>query len=286
MPNRRIAWSILLCTTLFGIAVPQAAASRPNPIKEIVDTLAKIDGREYRLQTMLYRPDDAARHPLIVMSHGRNGKHPSRRPGALYLNAELCYSLALEGFVVAYVVRRGYGESEGEDVELRDTAVTSGLEAAKDYAAAVEYWRDRKFVLPEKVVLMGQSQGGWAVLACATVPMKGVLGVVNISGGTNYASMGLGLVTASVRNHWVAGCAELGAKALVPSLWIYSENDKSISGPTSRRMFGAYTAAGGKAEMLMLPSFGDDGHAIVSEPSLFIDELIAYLRKIGARAGK
>lgn len=237
---------------------------------------AMIEGKEYRLEAMVYRPKGADKHPLIVFSHGRNGKNPPRDPSTINWYQSVCLSLASEGYAVVYFVRRGYGNSEGEDSELLDTAVLSGLEAAKDYRAAVEYWSGKEFVLPGKVVLMGQSQGGWSVLACASVPIEGVVGVVNISGGTNYLSMGSGRINGDVQDHWVAGCGELGATARVPSQWIYSENDKSISGPTAERMFIAYTGAGAKANMLMLPPFGNDGHGIVSNPVLFMGSIMEF----------
>lgn len=242
---------------------------------------AHIDGRDYQLEAMLYRPDDSMRHPLVVFSHGRNGMFPARDPNQVYGYAAICRALSAEGNAVVFFVRRGYGNSEGPDSELQDTAVLSGLEAAKDYKAAVEYWRSAGFVLPDRVVLMGQSQGGWAALACTNVAIDGVLGVVNISGGTNYRLMGSGAVTSAVQDHWVEGCRALGAGALQPALWIYSENDQSISGPTARRMLYAYTAAGGWASLVMLPPFGANGHTIVDRPDLFWPQLNDYLATIG-----
>ncbi len=230
---------------------------------------------------MLYRPADPGRYPLVVFSHGRAGKYPPANPSLVYSYSQICEELAEQGCVVAYFVRRGYGNSEGPDSELQDTALLSGYEAAKDYAAAVEYWRTRDFVRPDHVVVMGQSQGGWAALASATLALPGVRGAVNISGGTNYAGMGTGMVTPAVQDAWVAGCVELGAGARMPTLWIYAENDLSVSGPTARRMFAAYTTAGGPATMLMLPPFGTNGHNIVGYPHLFIFELNEFFAQIG-----
>jgi len=242
---------------------------------------AMIEGKEYRLEAMLYRPKVNEKYPLIVLSHGRNGKNPPRDYNMVYYYQSLCLSLASEGYAVVYFVRRGYGNSGGEDSELLDTAVQCGREAAKDYQAAVEYWSGKEFVLPDKVILMGQSQGGWSVLACASIPIDGVVGVVNISGGTNYLSMGSGSITSDVQDHWVEGCGELGAEAMIPSLWIYSENDKAISGPTAERMFMAYIGAGARANMLMLPPFGNDGHGIVMNPDLFMGSIMEFFSSTG-----
>jgi hypothetical protein len=107
------------------------------------------------------------------------------------------------------------------------------------------------------------------------------MGVVNISGGTNYRLMGTGAVTAAVQEHWVAGAGELGAGALVPSFWIYAQNDLSIPGATALRMFQQYTTARGWGSMLMLPAFGSNGHGIVSQPDLFRTQLQDFLNLIG-----
>jgi dienelactone hydrolase len=242
---------------------------------------ALIDGRPYQLEAMVYRPDVPGRHPLVIFSHGRNGLASPRDVSLVFGYGELCRQLAADGHVVAYIIRRGYGNSDGPDAELLDSAVLSGLEAAKDYRAAVEYWRTMDYVRPDNIVLMGQSQGGWSVLACTNVAMPGVMGVVNISGGTNYRLMGTGAVTAAVQDHWVAGAGELGAGARVPSFWIYSENDQSIPGATALRMFHQYTTARGWGSMLMLPAFGSNGHGIVARPDLFRSQLQDFLNLIG-----
>ncbi len=265
--------------SLLPVAKPQAATYAVT--QEHVYFPARIDGRDYQLEAMLYRPADANRHSLVVFSHGRAGMYPARDPNTVNWYPELCNALAAEGHVVAYIIRRGYGSSDGPDTELQDTPVASGLEGAKDYAAAVAYWRTQSFVLPDRVVLMGQSQGGWMVLAGTNVPMEGVLGAVNISGGTNYRLMGTGQVTGGVQDAWVAGCTELGRHDLVPSFWVYAENDYSISGATARRMFDAFTAAGGDATLLMLPPYGSNGHNVVGAPNLYLPQVDTFFAAIG-----
>jgi hypothetical protein len=65
-------------------------------------------------------------------------------------------------------------------------------------------------------------------------------------------------------------------------LWIYSENDTYFGPALAKRMHEAYTAAGGKADLHVLPPFGSDGHFLIDaaegvplwEPlvSRFLDE--------------
>lgn len=272
----------LLCLAPAAFFTTTTAQTR-SLIEERLTFPASIENRVYQLEAMVYRPDDGGRYPLVIFSHGRNGPHPDRNPNEVYGYATLCRALASEGLAVVFVVRRGYGNSDGPDSELQSTAVLSGLEAAKDYQAAVEYWQTQGFVLPDRVVLMGHSQGGWSALACSTVPMDGVLGVVNISGATNYALMGSGSITPVVQAHWVEACREFGHHAVVPSYWIYAENDPTHPGPVSRRMFEAYNATGGLGFLLMLPAYGTNGHYIIREPDLFLPQLNDFLATIGIR---
>jgi hypothetical protein len=130
---------------------------------------------------------------------------------------------------------------------------------------------------------MGHSQGGWSAFTASTVDIPGVLGVVNLCGGTNYRLMGSGAVTPTVQDHWVMASGEIGRVALVPSFWVYSENDQAINGPTARRMFNAFANADGDGWLLMLPAYGSNGHMIVDAPALFLPQLNDFLATIGFR---
>jgi len=68
---------------------------------------AIIDGKTYNLEYHLFRPNDSLAHPLIIMTHGRNGAHPQRDPNDVNAYDELCTALAQQGYVVMMLVRRG-----------------------------------------------------------------------------------------------------------------------------------------------------------------------------------
>lgn len=242
---------------------------------------ADIDHQKYCLEAMLYKPAGNEKYPLIIMNHGRFGPHPSRDPNEINEYENLNQELASQGFIVMMLVRRGYGNSEGPDSELQSTAVESGLEAAKDIKSAVEFMHGQEDVLQDKVVIMGHSQGGWAALASSTVKMEGVIGVVNLCGGTNYGEMGSGDVTAAVQRHWIAACGEFGKTNLVPSLWIYSKNDRNHPPREVKKMFAAFQASGGKGELIIKAPFGDNGHMIVDDPDLLMDDLLRFFHSIG-----
>jgi pimeloyl-ACP methyl ester carboxylesterase len=208
--------------------------------------------------------------------------HPAINTNEFTDYAVLNRALASRGYTVMMLVRRGYGNSQGPDSELQDTAVESGLEAAKDIQCAVTYMRHQPYVSKDKGLVMGQSQGGWAALASSTVRMEGVRGVVNLAGGTNYRKMGEnGKVTPEVQSHWIAACRELGKSAVIPTLWIYAENDWNHSPVYVRQMFEAFKSSAAKAKLVIKPPYGNNGHFFANDPQLFITDLLEFFANIG-----
>jgi dienelactone hydrolase len=178
------------------------------------------------------------------------------------------------------LVRRGYGNSDGPDSELKDTPYESGLEASKDLKTAVEFMKTQSYVDPEKIVVMGQSQGGWAAIAFSTVSMDGVLGTVNISGGINYASINSDSLSTR-HSKWIADCGTYGKTNAIPCLWIYSPNDTSIPGEASQAMFDSFKDNGGEGTFVMKPAYSPNGHWIVGEPELFMSDILDFFTAIG-----
>jgi dienelactone hydrolase len=242
---------------------------------------ATIEGKEYQLEAMIYRPNDSAVHPFIVMNHGRFGMHPARNPNEARNYVELNCALASHGYIVMMLVRRGYGNSQGPDSELKDTAIECGLEAVKDIQCAVAYLRQQPYVDKDRGLVMGHSQGGWAALAASTVRMEGVRGTVNLAGGTNYRKMGDGKITPTVQTNYVDSCRELGKAAVVPTLWIYVENDVLNPPACARRMCEAFQSSGGQAQLVISPPYGSNGHYFTQEPGLFMTELLQFFARIG-----
>ena len=57
----------------------------------------------------------------------------------------------------------------------------------------------------------------------------------------------------------------VGKNVRVPVLLHYAENDLYFNGPTSRLWYERFAAAGARAEYVLQPAFGRDGHYIFSE---------------------
>ena len=138
------------------------------------------------------------------------------------------------GYAVVLPQRRGHGATGGTLVEaVGDCAnpdhYRSGIIAAQDVGAAVDYMVRQPFVDPARVLVVGVSTGGWASLALASQRPELMTAVVNIAGGRGGHAWG--------RKNSVCGASELvkaahdyARTARAPTLWLYAKND-SYFGP-------------------------------------------------------
>lgn len=277
---------VVLAWLLIGTA--PAAALEGTEVAIPLKTRGVLGERTVTLVATEYRPEGAGPFPAIVLSHGSPG-NPAERVGytAKYPVASAVF--VKWGFVVLNPVRRGYGKTGGAWEEGFGSCtgpfyVDAGLETAKDIKAAVAYLRERPGVDPDRLVLVGQSAGGWGSLAAATDGDLPIRGVVNFAGGRGGKQGGIANNNCAP-DQLVAAAGTLGKRTKAPTLWLYTANDQFFSPTLSRRMYEAYTEAGGRAVYHLLPAIGNDGHALMTMPKgvpLWEDKVAAFLREIGA----
>jgi dienelactone hydrolase len=226
----------------------------------------EADGRGERfIEVMIYRPPGSMRRPLVILSHG------TARPGRphWYVNAYWAERpaafLVREGYAVAVPIRRGYGHSGGQPRRhigrgcQADSTEAAAREDAAQILAVLAQMRRQSFVDGDRVVLAGQSAGGLASLAAAALRPQGVRGVVSFAGGLRWLGPDAGCSEARL----LAAVARFGATTQAPSLWLYAENDRTFPPDLAARMLAAHVGAGGRARLVGLPSFGQDGHGFV-----------------------
>ena len=106
---------------------------------------------------------------------------------------------------------------------------------------------------------MGQSFGGTTAIALAAKSIPGVLAAVNFAGGGG----------GRPDTHPEQPCgadrmtdlfASYGTTARIPTLWLYSENDKYWGPTIPRNWLKAFTDRGGRGQFVQLPSYKSDGH--------------------------
>lgn len=268
------------------------SVTRPGQVTNIVAvplTVNELSGeRTLMLAAFEHRPEGNGPFPAIVLSHGSTDS-AQRREG---YDARFTIASAVFvkwGFVVLSPLRRGYAQSGGsyaEDYGSCDNPsfVEAGLETAKDIAAAVAYLRRQPFVDRRRIVLVGQSGGGWGSLTAASrgddLPIRGV---VNFAGGRGGKHNDIPNNNCAPE-HLVAAVGRLGTTARAPSLWLYTENDLFFGPALSRRMHMAYTESGGTATYQLLPAIGKDGHNLIRLEhgvALWEDLVAAFFRDIG-----
>ena len=88
----------------------------------------------------------------------------------------------------------------------------------------IEYMADQKLIVPDNVIVVGQSAGGWAAIALSSANIPGVRAIVTFAAGRG------GRVGGKPNNNCapdrlVAATGEFGRTARIPMLWIYIEND-------------------------------------------------------------
>lgn len=235
------------------------------------------------IDVTVFRPEGKGPFPLAVINHGSPRVAAERRAGGRQRFETQSRELAQRGFIVAVPTRRGYGESGGEWSEgfgaCRDPRYfASGLESARDVRAAIAEMKRDPDVDPGRVLLVGQSAGGWAVLAAASEPLDGLVGVINFAGGRGSPRPGEVCNDARL----IEDAGRYGATSRVPQLWLYAANDQFFSPDVARRMYESFTRAGGKATLRQMPPFGADGHALFARGTReWLQQVEPFLAEIG-----
>jgi dienelactone hydrolase len=214
--------------------------------------------------------------PLVVMNHGvsLNARDRSFFPLVEFRDAALWF--ARRGNMVVAPTGSGYGAAALDVPERGLYGVfyskigscdnpnfhDAGLAVALVDKWIIEYATDQKLIIPDKVVVVGQSAGGWAGIALSSRNLPSVRAIIIFAAGRG------GRVGGKPNNNCapdklVEATADFGRTARTPMLWIYTENDTFFGPALSARMHDAYTSGGGEAEYHLLPPFGSDGHFLI-----------------------
>lgn len=173
------------------------------------------------------------------------------------------------GYVVVVPQRRGHGATGGEFLEGRDSCARPNHAAAAEAAAddiepALRYMQSQPFIEPDSALLVGVSTGAWASLAVASRSPQGLAKIINFAGGRGAHAWGQPRAICD-EPQLVKTAADFARSAAVPTLWLYASNDTYFPPRVANSMAGAWNAAGGQAELHILPPYGAEGHGIVDD---------------------
>ncbi len=274
----RSLWQALAfaCMALAAFDACQGADSRTLiPIEEEIWALPLT----YPTVAYVVHPAGNGPFPLAVMNHGvsLNAHERSFFPLVEFRDAAMWF--ARRGYMVVAPTGPGYGAGALDASELGLFPVfyshiggcenpnfkDAGMAAAALDKWIIDYMTDQNYAVPDSAIVIGQSAGGWAAIALSSQNLPSVKAIIAFAAGRG------GRVGDEPNNNCapdklVEATAKFGHSARVPMLWIYIENDTYFGPDLSKRMYAAYTGAGGNAEYHLMPPFGSDGHFFIDSP--------------------
>ncbi|WP_353655844.1 CocE/NonD family hydrolase [Erwinia sp. S59] len=235
-------------------------------------TVTLPNGQHAALDAYVTRPDTPGVFPIALITHGTDGTEQSDRQ-QLTPNrfSAAAITFARHGYAAVVVMRQGYGQSTGHnDYQGNSCAhpqhALAGKMAREDLLAALVAIREQPWAAQHQAVLVGQSSGGFSVLAASALNPPGVQAIISFSGGRG----AMGEDQVCDKTSLLAALKSYGQTAHIPTLWLYSANDQSFSPQLGKEMFKAYRHADAKGKLVTLPAFGDDGHdLLISAPEEF-----------------
>jgi dienelactone hydrolase len=214
----------------------------------------------------IVREVGAGPRPFLVLHHGRGTTPAERASMGLQTYPANARYFAERGFVVIIPTRVGYGVSGGPDVE--ETGGCAFKRFADGVAVAVaetrqviDYARQLPYVDRDRGIVVGESFGGLVAIAVASSDIPGVVGAVSVAGGDGGDSV----------RHVDQPCrpdqlretfARYGTANRLPTLWMYSANDRFWGPVYPRQWYQAFRLAGGRGQFVELPADKNNGHFI------------------------
>jgi dienelactone hydrolase len=277
--------ALILCAA--ALSSPCAALELDQPdgiIREAASIpFVTAGAATLHLDAIVTRPADPGRYPMVVITHGTNTPEENKVTFPTIFSP-MAIDFARRGWVAVSVTRRGHGRSEGQwsdgygGCENPDYQA-AGLSGAEDIIQTIEAMRSRPFVDSTRVLLIGHSAGGLAIIAAASLAPEGLVGAINFAGGRGSLQPASDALCASDR--LIEACGFYGKTTRAPTLWIYSENDHYFSPALAREMLSAFTRAGGHGDLIVAPPYGKEGHGMVVQgpPELWQDAVDNFLRQ-------
>ena len=254
-----------------------------QPVVSSRERVILADAPSGKLEITLLTPPGPGPFPLVLYNHGDIDMDSAYiRQQLRYRDLVVSAPFIERGFAVAMPARPGISRSSGR--YFRSFAANDADETYKPryhsqvITATLNGLRNESDLDLDRVLLSGQSAGGYAVMYANTLALPGVRGIINFSGGrTNTSSSEAPSFENSMM---IRGWSEIGKSARTPVLLVFAENDSRYSANTIRKSAQAFTEAGGDAQLLLLPAQPRDGHFVYHSPTLWTPALDTFLARL------
>ena len=221
---------------------------------------------EQKITVTIWRDDSVKKSPYLLFSHGRAGTDQERGKFGRSSEKRNSEYFVSKGFTVILPTRIGYGVSGGPDADY------SGACGNKNYLEARKVTIDQSkqvlnrvfdfsYIDRTKGIVVGQSVGGFTSIGLSAENIPGLKGAINFAGGDG----GDPIKSAEkpCGDYLIKDTfAKYGALNKVPTLWLYSVNDKFWGEQLPKDWFAAFQKTGGKGQFISLPAYKEDGHSI------------------------
>ena len=228
------------------------------------------------LETTVFRPDGAGPFPVAMINHGKANGDPrfQRRYRPL---VAVRFFLA-RGYAVVVPMRQGFSKSSGSYIGGGCNVESNGREQARGVVAVLDYVTAQPWADKTRIVVVGQSHGGWTTLAFGTLAYPGVKGLIDFAGGLKHEQC------VGWQQGLIGAAGNYGKETRTPSLWFYGDNDSYFPPFTWKGMHDSYVAAGASARLVAFGNFRGDSHAMFGAADgapIWQPEVIKFLREIG-----
>ena len=224
----------------------------------------------YTVAATILRPEGPGPFGAVILNHGVPVSDKERAGAS---SSDLLASAAVfaqRGYVVVLPLRRGFGATGGEFAEYTGSCshpdyLGGEQAAAEDVMAAYEYARALPYVDPHRMILAGHSAGGMVALFTAGVRQpEGLVAVLAFAAGRGgNPALHPGVPCAAEPLARVLDM--VGRSIRAPVMFHYAENDQYFNPDTTRFWFERFSAGGARAEYVLQPPFGDDGHYVFGD---------------------
>ena len=287
---------LIFLTCFFIVTAARSQGSKLNALQpEIVNVIVKASpysSADVTIPVHVFKPPQGLfgqpkeSWPVVIFSHGRSSAEAARAAEKNPVNFDVVRYWHSKGYAVIAAIRPGYGDNYVEDPEdhgVRWNGDTCSGKAdfsktanAASYAvkAAHTWLITQNWVDKNRLLLVGQSVGGLATVTACGQNWPGVIGCVNFAGGTGgNGDVSPGKSCRPDKLNEVLSSS--GKTTLVPSLWLYSANDKMWGEEAPKVWFKSFTDIAKNAgqtaslEFFAAPAVGNNGHSLQAMGSRF-----------------
>ena len=241
---------------------------------------------EQKITVTIWRDDAIKKAPYLLFSHGRAGTDQERGKFGRSSEKRNSEYFVSKGFTVILPTRIGYGVSGGPDADYSGACGNKNyLEARKvaiDQSKQVlNHVFDFSYIDRTKGIVVGQSVGGFTTIGLSAENISGLKGAINFAGGDG----GDPIKSAEkpCGDYLIKDTfAKYGASNKVPTLWLYSVNDRFWGEQIPKDWFAAFQKAGGKGQFISLPAYKEDGHSIFrGDLNAWKNDFEKFIKEIG-----